>query len=237
MSIQSELSEANRHIAAAIEDTSCGWCAGNLKALHSVIGDMIVVTPFTDEAAKRVRAQGEEQIRRIGGKVGVLKSIVQETQTSVGPEQVINNPISHHSLRGIPMDKKTVMYTVGSQLALGALGGFVMNRVDEWWVADRTKQGLATAWYEKLGPWVNVGVGVVLVGLGAMGKVFKTPNTQLVAVVGGGAMLQNGVLNLLEGVYASMQVPAGRPAAKAYYPVSARMPGMIPPRSIEIDSF
>lgn len=123
------------------------------------------------------------------------------------------------------------------QLALGTGLGFALNRLDEYWVAERAKTGSATAFYERLGPAINLVVGLGLVLLGATGRVFKTPEKQLMAIAGGGVMLSNAALAYAEGLYAMPIVPSGRPAAKAYYPMGARTPGTINPRMVEIDSF
>lgn len=236
MSVEEKLIGAANLLEDAERETDCGWCAGNIRAAKKVLWDLSEVVPFTNETAQRVRASSMEEIEKLGGKVAVLKKVVQDARKPVETGKDINNAPKHRAFRGIPMDGR-IKSIVVPQLALGTGLGFALNRLDEYWVAERAKTGSATAFYERLGPAINLVVGLGLVLLGATGRVFKTPEKQLMAIAGGGVMLSNAALAYAEGLYAMPIVPSGRPAAKAYYPMGARTPGTINPRMVEIDSF
>jgi hypothetical protein len=235
MSVEADVLEASQLLRNAYEQSECKWCARNLLKLSEIAQDLSTVLPYTSETAKRIGSSTEDEIREVGGKVAVLRSVVLEANhakaTPVSAES-INIPLEYKQNRGIPMDKKTVAYTVGSQLAFGTGLGFVMNRVD----------GIYTTKYagQSIGTLVNLGGGLLLVVMGAMGWGIKSSTAQMVEVIGGGAMLQNGALALLENVYAGMAT-AGRPAAKSYLPVNARSskarPGQMNPIRVNIDSF
>jgi hypothetical protein len=89
---------------------------------------------------------------------------------------------------------------------------------------------------QSVGTLVNDIGGLGLVVMGAMGIGLKNSTYQMMEVIGGGAMLQNGALAMLEKMYAGRAVSA-KPAAKAYLPVNARGPGQIAPRIVDISSY
>jgi len=235
MSVEASVLQASRLLRDAYEQSECKWCARNLQRLSEITQDLSDVLPYTTETAKRVRGSTEAEIEEIGGKVSVLRNIVldaRSAKTTPVSTELLNISFEHKRNRGIPMDKKTVAYTVGSQLALGTGLGFVLNRVDEYYTTRYAGQTVGTL--------VNIGGGILLVILGAMGWGIKSDAARMVQVIGGGAMLQNGSLALLENVYAGMAT-SGRPAAKSYLPVNARAirarPGQMNPMRVNIDSF
>jgi hypothetical protein len=245
VSVESKVVEASRLLGEAYDESPCKWCARHLKKLSEITGDLAEVVPYTEETARRVEQMRGADIREQGNKIGVLKRVVLETQgntynTHSGGENINTTPVDVHR-RGIPMagmDKKTAMTVVGSQVLLGTGLGFALNRVDEYWTSKRTSAGKATAFYQKIGPYVNIFGGIGLVVLGATGKIFKSDAMQAVGVVGGGAMIANGLLNLAEGAYKTYASgTAGRPGQKAYLPVMSRNASAMSPTRVEISSF
>lgn len=242
MSVESKLLEASRILGEAEAESGCSWCSGNIKAARGIIEDLAEIVPFTEETARRVRDSTASELRSLGGKVGALRKVVTESKAdNPGNGENINIKLGYNWGRGIPMagvDKKTAMKVVGTELLFGAGVGIVLNRVDEYWVGSRTAAGQTTAFYEKLSPWINLFGGLGAVVIGTMGVGLKNPDYQMMAVVGGGAMITNAILNLGEGLYQTMMAgTAARPGAKAYLPMQSRAPSQIAPRLIEISSF
>lgn len=231
MSVEADVREASRLLRGAYEQSECKWCARHLLRLSEITQDLSVVLPYTAETARRIGSSTAEDIDAEGGKIAVLKKVVTEGErlksTPVSGKN-INIPPEYKQSRGIPMDKKTAMYTVGSQLAFGTGLGFALNRVNEKY--PQTYGG------QSVGTLVNVIGGLGLVVMGAMGIGLKNSTYQMMEVIGGGAMLQNGALSMLEKMYAGRAVSA-KPAAKAYLPVNARGPGQIAPRIVDISSY
>lgn len=231
MSVEDNVREASRLLKDAYEQSECKWCARHLLRLSEITQDLSVVLPYTDETARRIKNSTWEEIEAEGGKIGVLKKVVLDGErlkaTPVSSKN-INIPPEYKEKRGIPMDKRTAIYTVGSQLAFGTGLGFVLNRMDEKY--PRTFGG------QSLGTLVNVVGGLGLVVMGAMGIGLKNSTYQMMEVIGGGAMLQNGALSMLEKMYAGRAVSA-KPAAKAYLPVNSRGPGQIAPKVVDISSY
>lgn len=242
MTVEGKLIEAAKALGEAEAETGCSWCSGNIRAVKEIVQDLAEVVPFTEETAERVRASTSAEIERLGGKVGVLKKVVDDSRTD-NPRngERINIKPDYNWPRGIPMagvDKKEAMKIAGTEILFGAGVGFVLYRLDEYWVGSRAAAGQATAFYEKLGPWINLGLGLGGVVMGAMGYGLKKPETQMMAVIGGGAMMSNGILALGEGLYqTAMAGTAAKPGAKAYLPMQARAPSQIAPKLIDINSF
>jgi len=232
MSVEDNVREASRLLRDAYEQSECKWCARHLLRLSEITQDLSVVLPYTAETAQRISGSTAEDIEREGGKIAVLKNVVIEGErrkTTPIESKNINIEHEYKQNRGIPMDKKTAMYTVGSQLAFGTGLGFALNRVNEKYTQTYGGQTVGTL--------VNVIGGLGLVVMGAMGIGLKNSTYQMMEVVGGGAMLQNGALAMLEKMYAGAHVASAKPAAKAYLPVNARGPGQIAPRIVDISSY
>lgn len=189
---------------------------------------MAEIAPFTAETAKQVSKKTEEEIKQVGGKVGVLHKVVVEAQRgSNGNVTDVSKDLyksQHHYdySRGLFMDKNKATLIIGGSLALGTGVGFVLNRVDEQVSAGKP-------WYMKVAPAVNVVGGLALALLGASGKITKKDSTQLMLVAGGSAMMSNGALQYLEGLYAQMKPTAAMPGRF----MNARAPGQLPVRLVE----
>lgn len=243
MSVEAKVTEASRLLEAAYEESECKWCARHLKELSEITSDLAEVVPFTTETAKRIEASRGKDIAEEGSKIGVLKRVVEDSQKHPDNTKIrenINTQPEHDRNRGIPMAGvgfKQAGIALGSQLGFGVGVGFALNRLDDYWVGERSKAGKATLYYEKLGPMVNTLGGLGLVVLGAMGIGLKGSTLQTMEILGGGAMMQNGVLSLVEGMYQSMGTAGRAPAAKVYYQTAGRAPGSINPRMVDISSF
>ena len=230
MSGEDKAREASRLLREAYNESDCKWCARNLETLSRLAGDLAEVMPYTSRTAEEVRRHSEPEIEALGGKIGILKRVVRENApSSVGNsttvEQFLNTSQEDSYPRGIFMDKSTVMSIVGGSVVLGAgLGGLVMNQLDNYLT-------LGPQWYMKVGPWINIIGGAVLVYLGYKGKFMKSEKMKMFAVAGGAAMMSAGILKLVERALASggiIPAPSGRPY------VSARSPGTgLPYRLVE----
>jgi hypothetical protein len=228
VSIEDKVNKASELLSEAFEESECKWCARNLDKLSKITKQMAEIAPFTAETAKQVSKKTESEIKEVGGKVGVLHRVVVEAQresngnvTDVSKD--LNKSQQHYDYsRGLFMDKNKATLIIGGSLALGTGVGFVLNRVDE-------KVSSGKPWYMKVAPAVNVVGGLALALLGASGKITKKDSTQLMLVAGGSAMMSNGALQYLEGVYTQMVAPQARPGRY----MNARAPGQLPVRLVE----
>lgn len=123
--------------------------------------------------------------------------------------------------RGLFMDKHRATLYIGGAVGVGAGVGFVLNRLD-------AKYSTGQPWYMHIAPAGNVIGGLALAVLGMMGKPFKGETARTVMVAGGSAMMANGALQYLEGLYAQMGSPLGARSGARF--VNARSAGAVPGR-------
>jgi hypothetical protein len=225
---EDKVRQASALLREAFDESECPWCARNLERLSVLAADMAEVMPYTSRTAEEVRKRTEPEIEALGGKIGILKRVVQDNVpstvgNSTGVEQLLYRLDDNSHSRGLSMDKARVMQIASGTLALGAGLGFIMNQLDNY-------LSLGPAWYLKLGPIINILGGIALMVLGQKGKIFKSERMQYFAVAGGAAMMSNGILKLVERAMASggmIPAPSGRPF------VNARAPGQLPYRMVE----
>ena len=194
------LKRAELELGKAGEQTRCGWCKKHITEAETAVKGIAEVSDATDATADVVRSKTESELRELGGKVGVLRSIVREGKgkRSNNNESIISQD-DDATARGISLvAKKDATYIVGGSLLLGTGVGFGLNRLDQYY------QPLGTQWYAQLGPLINVVGGAVLMGLAVHGKAIKKPQSQLFCLAGGATMLANGALSYLEGAYTQM---------------------------------
>jgi hypothetical protein len=227
MAIEDKVRKASRLLEEAYEESECKWCARNLQKLAKITDQMADIAPFTAETAKKVSTKTEDEIKQVGGKVGVLHDVVVAAQRESGNitdvSKEFNSDDEHKSPRGLSMDKRRATLIIGGSVAIGTGVGFVLNRVDEM-------VSVGKPWYMKVAPAANVLGGLALAILGMTGKITKKEATQTMLVAGGAAMMSNGALQYLEGMYAQYK-PTARPAVRGH--VNARMPGQMPVRLVE----
>jgi len=119
------------------------------------------------------------------------------------------------------MDKATIGSILAGSLTLGAGAGFVLDQLD-------ANFSLGAAWYMRIGPYINILGGALLLFMGYKGMVFKSEKMRMFAVAGGSAMLSNGILKLVERGLSSTGMA---PGARMF--VNARAPGQLPMRVVD----
>jgi hypothetical protein len=135
MAIEDKVRKASRLLEEAYEESECKWCARNLQKLAKITDQMADIAPFTAETAKKVSTKTEDEIKQVGGKVGVLHDVVVAAQRESGNitdvSKEFNTEDEHKSPRGLSMDKRRATLIIGGSVAIGTGVGFVLNRVDE----------------------------------------------------------------------------------------------------------
>jgi hypothetical protein len=222
VSVEDKVLEASALLREAYEESECKWCARNLKDLSRITGDLATVVPYTSRTAEEVRQRSEPEIAALGGKVGILRRVVAESSGNAtdGASDLYSSQVDFGP-RGLSMDKGTIFTILAGSLTLGAGGGFVLDQLD-------ANFSLGAAWYMRIGPYINILGGALLLYMGMKGMVFKSERMKMFAVAGGSAMLSNGILKLVErGLSSTGMAPGGR----AF--VNARAPGQLPMRIVD----
>ena len=222
MSIEDKVREASNLLHEAYEESDCKWCARNLDKLSHITGDLAKVIPYTSRTAEEVRDRTEAEIEAVGGKVGVLRRVVAETVGNATPvaSDLYSSQVDFGA-RGLSMDKATIGSILAGSLTLGAGAGFVLDQLD-------ANFSLGAAWYMRIGPYINILGGALLLFMGYKGMVFKSEKMRMFAVAGGSAMLSNGILKLVERGLSSTGMA---PGARMF--VNARAPGQLPMRVVD----
>jgi hypothetical protein len=227
MAVEDKVRRASELLEEAYEESECKWCARNLQKLAKITDQMADIAPYTAETAKKVSSKTTEEIQMVGGKVRVLHDVVVAAQRENGNitdvSKQFNTAHEHNSGRGLSMDKHRATLIIGGSVAIGTGVGFALNRVDEM-------VSVGKPWYAKVGPAANVLGGLALAILGMTGKITKKEATQTMLVAGGAAMMSNGALQYLEGMYTQFK-PTARPAGRGF--VNARAPGQMPVRLVD----
>jgi hypothetical protein len=229
LSVEDKVREASSLLREAYSESECKWCSRNLEQLADIADKLAVVIPYTAKTAEEVRTRSDEEIKALGGKIGVLERVVERARASsadnaTSPEQALYIAQGDFLSRGLSMDKATMVSIFAGSLTLGAGAGFVLDQLD-------ANFSLGATWYMRIGPIINIVGGAALLYMGYKGKLFKSEKMRMFAVAGGSAMLSNGILKLVERGLSSTGMAPGAMMGRAF--VNARAPGQLPMRVVD----